>query len=61
MGISNPFEDKIKVGRKVRILHTGEEGIITDVFHFYQQASIQFSDNGNRVYLFKNFEVLEDE
>jgi hypothetical protein len=61
MGISNPFEDKIKVGRKVRVIHTGEEGIITDIYYMYQQASIQFSDNGNRVYLFKNFEVLEDE
>jgi hypothetical protein len=58
----SPFEDKIKVGRKVKILHTEDEGIITDINYSYNQASIYFSsDGGNVVYEFSKFEVMEDE
>jgi hypothetical protein len=57
-----PYDTRIKDGVKVRIIHTCEEGIIDgEPYYEYEQASIQFSDNGNRVYLFNNFEVLEDE
>jgi hypothetical protein len=57
----NPFEDKIKVGRKVKILHTDEIGEITDINYTYNQASIHFDDGGNVVYEFDKFKVLEDE
>jgi hypothetical protein len=57
-----PYDTRIKDGIKVRIIHTDEIGIIDgEPYYEYEQASIKFSDNGNRVYLFNNFEVLEDE
>jgi hypothetical protein len=55
------FEDKIKVGRKVRVIHTGEIAEITQVFHFYQQAYIMYEDSGGQMLGFNKFEVLEDE
>jgi hypothetical protein len=57
----NPLEDKIKVGRKVRIIHTGEIAEITQVLHFYQQAYVMYEDNGGQMLGFSKFEVLEDE
>jgi hypothetical protein len=58
----NPYDTRIKDGAKVRIIHTGEEGIIDgEPYYFYQQASVRFNCNGNRVYSFNNFEVLEEE
>jgi hypothetical protein len=58
-----PYDTRIKDGVRVRITHTDEIGVIDgEPYYEYEQASIKFSsDGGNRVYSFKNFEVLEDE